>query len=76
METIDFLNSRIDEENMDVQEMYFHMLDKIIDATILLQYKKISLLIEYYNNCLSWERKNEGKWKFRCRKKCIICNRL
>lgn len=40
METIDFLNSRIDEENMDVQEMYFHMLDKIIDATILLQYKK------------------------------------
>lgn len=40
MHNIDLLNNTIDEENMNIQEMYFHMLDKIIDATITLRYKK------------------------------------
>lgn len=38
----ELVNKKIEEENADVQEYYFYMLDKIMDACVLLRYKNNS----------------------------------
>lgn len=56
MEKIDLLNIEFNEENLEVQKFYFHILDKILDAVILLKYKNTKNQQVFVSNAQIYDR--------------------